>query len=78
MVNKPNPFLIDDENPEWSDAQLDLAVTRRTQRVRGAQKTPLKQVVTIRLDSHIVEKFKATGAGWQSRINAALNEYHVV
>jgi uncharacterized protein (DUF4415 family) len=28
--------------------------------------------VTLRLDSEVVEHFKAGGAGWQTRINAAL------
>lgn len=33
-----------------------------------------KVPVTIRLDADIVATFKATGAGWQSRMNAALRE----
>ena len=31
-----------------------------------------KVPVTIRLDADIVERFKATGRGWQSRMNDAL------
>jgi uncharacterized protein (DUF4415 family) len=27
---------------------------------------------TIRLDAEVIEKFRATGPGWQSRINAVL------
>jgi uncharacterized protein (DUF4415 family) len=27
---------------------------------------------TIRLDAVVIEKFRATGPGWQSRINAVL------
>lgn len=40
---------------------------------RGRPKsvTP-KTPVTIRLDSKIVEHFKATGKGWQTRINEIL------
>jgi uncharacterized protein (DUF4415 family) len=30
--------------------------------------------VTLRLDHDVVERFKATGAGWQTRINAALRK----
>jgi len=33
-----------------------------------------KTQVTIRLDTAIVEKFKATGDGWQTRINALLRD----
>ena len=31
-----------------------------------------KLPVTIRLDRDVVDKFKATGKGWQGRINAVL------
>ena len=31
-----------------------------------------KVPVSIRLDREVVEKFRATGPGWQSRINEAL------
>jgi uncharacterized protein (DUF4415 family) len=37
---------------------------------RGAQIAPTKIQVTLRLDKDVVERFRATGAGWQSRINA--------
>jgi uncharacterized protein (DUF4415 family) len=30
--------------------------------------------VTLRLDPDVVEKFRATGKGWQSRINAELRK----
>lgn len=41
---------------------------KRPGRPAGSNKVP----VTIRLDRDIVDRFKATGAGWQSRINEAL------
>jgi uncharacterized protein (DUF4415 family) len=43
-------------------------------RLRGKQKAPTKAQVTLRLDRDILEHFRATGAGWQSRINAALRD----
>lgn len=33
-----------------------------------------KQQVTLRLDPDVLEKFRATGRGWQSRINAELRK----
>lgn len=36
-----------------------------------------KQAVSIRLDVDVLEKFKATGPGWQSRINAVLKRAKV-
>jgi uncharacterized protein (DUF4415 family) len=44
---------------------------------RGPQKTPTKQQVTLRLDRDVLERFRATGEGWQSRINAALRRAKV-
>lgn len=34
-----------------------------------------KAQVTLRLDAQILEKFKATGSGWQTRINDALLDW---
>ena len=42
---------------------------------RGPQKRPTKVPVSIRLDPEVVEYFRATGEGWQGRINEALVEY---
>ncbi len=30
---------------------------------------------TLRLDADVLQSFRATGAGWQARINAALREH---
>lgn len=40
---------------------------------RPPSENPKKQV-TLRLDPDVVEKFRATGKGWQSRINAELRK----
>ena len=40
---------------------------------RPASENPKKQV-TLRLDPDVVDKFRATGKGWQSRINAELRK----
>lgn len=41
---------------------------------RGPQVAPVKQQVTLRLDQDVLETYRATGAGWQGRINAALRK----
>ena len=52
--------------------ELDAMLPRRRPGQRGPQQKPTKDQVTLRLDRDVVEHFKATGAGWQTRINAAL------
>lgn len=39
-------------------------------RRRGPQKAPTKVSTTIRLDADLLEALKATGEGWQTRVNA--------
>jgi uncharacterized protein (DUF4415 family) len=43
--------------------------------VRGPQRTPTKERITIRLSPEVVEQFRATGEGWQTRVDAALQEW---
>jgi len=57
-------------------AQVDLIrkgkVVRRGK--RGPQKAPTKRLVSLRLSPEVVEHFKATGRGWQTRIDGVLLE----
>jgi len=43
-------------------------------RTRGKQKEPTKIAISIRLDSDIVDAYKAKGKGWQTMINQVLRE----
>ena len=43
--------------------------------VRGAQKAPTKVRITVRLSADVVQTFRATGAGWQARLDAALRDW---
>jgi len=44
-------------------------------RARGPQKAPTKVSTTIRLSSDVVQAFRATGDGWQTRVDAALKDW---
>ena len=44
-------------------------------RQRGPQKAPTKISTTIRLSSEVVQAFRATGDGWQTRVDAALKDW---
>lgn len=43
------------------------AVTRR-----GPQKAPTKELISIRLSREVLASYRATGPGWQGRIDEAL------
>lgn len=63
----------DTDNPPVSDEEL--ATARVVRRVRGAQKAPRKEAVAIRLSHDVLSYFRASGKGWQGRIDAALHEW---
>lgn len=73
----------DPDAPEWTDADWARArpateavphIVERHRRPRGKQKAPTKEKVTVRLDAGIVAHFRATGKGWQTRLNDALRQ----
>jgi uncharacterized protein (DUF4415 family) len=86
MPKRPDPGLIDEENPEWTEEDfararparevlppaLYDALTNKRRGQRGPQKAPTKVAVTLRVDRDVLERFKAKGPGWQSRMNEAL------
>lgn len=41
---------------------------------RGPQKAPTKKLVSLRLSPEVVDHFKATGPGWQTRIDSTLRD----
>lgn len=45
-------------------------------KLRGRPKAAVtKERITIRLSRDVVERFRASGAGWQTRVDAALREW---
>lgn len=85
MSKRPNPELIDDENPELTEEWFSRATPFSglpeslqavlSSRTRGAQKAPTKERITIRLSPDVVAPFRATGDGWQTRLDAALKDW---
>jgi uncharacterized protein (DUF4415 family) len=43
--------------------------------VRGPQKAPTKERITIRLSQDVVARFRQSGEGWQTRVDAALRDW---
>ena len=57
-------------------AEAVLPASLRTKLgVRGPQKAPTKERITIRLSADVVARFRATGTGWQTRMDAALKDW---
>lgn len=46
-------------------------------RTRGPQKAPTKVQTAIRFDADVLAALKASGKGWQTRVNDAIREWLV-
>lgn len=82
---KTDPEMIDDENQEWTDEAFVKAKTldesslpesfkRAARRGRPKAERP-KVSVTIRFSQEVIEYFKSSGKGWQTRMDQALKEW---
>jgi uncharacterized protein (DUF4415 family) len=84
MNKKPNPTLTDSDAPEWSESEFKSAkrlsempadFQQAIHRTPGPQKAPTKIQTTIRFDADVLDGLKATGQGWQTRVNDAMREW---
>lgn len=87
MKKRPNPEMIDEENPEWTREDFKRAIPfaalsaeeqaklRSMKEHRGPQKAPTKELISIRLSRDVVAKLRASGRGWQARVDQRLREW---
>jgi uncharacterized protein (DUF4415 family) len=73
----PEDGPYDPNDPEAARAWFAKADLIRKGKVvrrgkRGPQKAPTKKLVSLRLSPEVIEHFKATGPGWQTRIDSTL------
>jgi len=61
--------------PEILGAELAAELLKRKPGKRGAQKKPKKEPVTVRYSLDVLNYFRSTGPGWQTRIDAALKDW---
>lgn len=62
-----------DDAPELTDAQLSGATVSVGIRPRGRPKSETrKEAISLRVDADVLNAFKSTGEGWQTRMNGIL------
>src|SRR3954451_11850712 len=62
-----------DDAPELTNAQLANAVVSVGIRPRGRPKSEArKEAISLRVDADVLNAFKSTGEGWQTRMNGIL------
>ena len=62
----------DEDSPDATLAMRDVIEKRRAGRPAGSGN---KEQVAIRLDKDILSSFRASGSGWQTRMNEALRDW---
>ena len=70
--------LVDpDDAPELTDEWFEKADLMQGAKVirRGRPAGTAKTLQTVRFDTDIIATFKASGKGWQTRMNEALRTY---
>lgn len=81
--------MIDDDNPEWTAEDFSKArpasevlpeifpnVVADAMLKRGRPRKEItKTPINIRLSPDVVEAFRATGRGWQTRVDEALKDW---
>ena len=85
---RKNASRPDEDNPEWTAQEVrdarplmealpkeTAAAIRRYRGQRGPQKSPTKELISLRVDRDVVAAFRAAGPGWQSRANQALRAF---
>ena len=60
----------------FAEALPELAASIR--RGRGPNKAPTKKLVSLRLSGQVIDKYKAGGPGWQSRIDQDLRRINKI
>jgi uncharacterized protein (DUF4415 family) len=81
----PKSPVDDPENPPTSPNDWDRAIISHSyaelkarlaeRRRRGPGKAPKKESTTIRFSPDVLAAFRATGKGWQTRMDEALREW---
>ena len=89
--NFPKPWIDPDDAPELTDdffeqgdwkigeqpvlAKEGAAALRKALSSGRPKAESTKLSLTVRYDAEVVEAFRATGKGWQTRMNAALRDW---
>jgi uncharacterized protein (DUF4415 family) len=77
MSRKPKTHPVDDDNPEWMADEAaaarrlpELPATLQA-KLRGRPKSAVvKARLTVRVEPQALERWRASGPGWQTRLAA--------
>jgi uncharacterized protein (DUF4415 family) len=70
-----DPDVAPEMTADWFDAAAVMLGDKVIRKGGRPKLAAPKRLVTLRLDPEVVERFRDTGPGWQSRMNATLREH---
>lgn len=89
--DSPKPWVDPDDAPElthdffeqgeWKIGEQPVSAQEGAAALRGAlsrgrpKAQGTKQALTVSYDAEVIDAFKATGTGWQTRMNDALKDW---
>ena len=90
-TKRVDPEMADEENPEWTDEMFaqarparevlpeifGKAVAAEMLKPKGGRPKSAapKVLLSVRYSPDVIEYFRATGEGWQARMDSALREW---
>jgi uncharacterized protein (DUF4415 family) len=70
-----NPELTDEELAQGRPfAEVFPELAASIKRARGKQKAPTKELISLRVDRDTLAAYRASGPGWQARMNDVLKQ----
>jgi len=82
---KIKPEIVDRDNPEWTNHTIANATTLKASALPDSFKQAIKRgrpesvhpkkPISIRLSPEVLAYFRATGRGWQTRVDDILRQY---
>ena len=71
LRRRPDSSIVRDKDaPEWTPEMFAKAVARKS-----LAAIPKKALLSLRVDTDVIDWFRAQGAGYQSRMNALLRAF---
>lgn len=78
LATAPEQTEHSSSRTDWDNAVVTRSkeeLKRAVRRFRGKNKLPTKEQVSVRYSPEVLEYFRSTGKGWQTRMDDVLRHY---
>ncbi|MHB9879822.1 BrnA antitoxin family protein [Pacificimonas sp. ICDLI1SI03] len=74
--DSPGTWVDPDDAPEWAEEEWARAEIRHGDQIirPGRPRGRTKERISLRVDKEVLAAYRATGPGWQTRMNADLRK----